>query len=183
MSHCYANSSFQDVSFKWDQMVVGKVGDICFCVLITHICFHWQKLCSILVPANKTKGTLHGRRFCVNSLHKAHRDFIRSEHCTSKDVAIEELCKVLFCMKYQEECVTLLLPTHTQGRKRCTNTLPVLYKGGQRVLALACKNGYPYKHAICAKFPHYNQDHGVILGNLRKGYKDWDRDTTISDCS
>lgn len=73
MSHCHGNSSFQDVSFKWDQMVVGKVGDIRFCVLITHICFHWQKLCSVLVPANKTKGTLRGRqdpRFGVNSLYQ-----------------------------------------------------------------------------------------------------------------
>lgn len=43
--------------------------------------------------------------------------------------AIKELCKVIFCVKHQEECVPLLLPPHTQGRKRCTDTLPVRVEG------------------------------------------------------
>lgn len=51
-------SSFQDVSFKRDQMVVGQVGDIRLCFLITYVCFHWQKLCSFLVSGNRIKGTL-----------------------------------------------------------------------------------------------------------------------------
>lgn len=32
-------------------------------------------------------------------------------------------------MKCREECVPLLLPTHTQGRKRCTDKLPVGVEG------------------------------------------------------
>lgn len=88
---CYVNSSFQDVSFKWDQMVVGKIGDICFCLLIAHICFHWQKLYSILIPGNKTNGRLHegqDLRFCVNGLHEPIETSCastRSEQCSSKN--------------------------------------------------------------------------------------------------
>lgn len=49
------SSSFQDVGFKRDQVVVGKVGDIRFRFLVTHVCFHWQELCSILISGDKIK--------------------------------------------------------------------------------------------------------------------------------
>lgn len=45
-----SSTSFQDVSFKWDEVVVRQVGDISFCFLITDFGFHWQKLDFILVP-------------------------------------------------------------------------------------------------------------------------------------
>lgn len=51
-------ASFEDVSLKWDQMVVGKVGDVRLCFLVTHVRFHRQKLCSILVSGDKTKDSL-----------------------------------------------------------------------------------------------------------------------------
>lgn len=139
----WVTSLFQDVSFKWHQVVIGKVCDVSFCITIaTQICLHWQKLCCVFIPGDKIQSTRYSEE---RTDPEAAGVLWENLRVLNKEMVIWTKTHLVL---WQEQCVSDT-PTHTQGRKRCSGKFPVCVLegwgwgggGGKTV----CKITYTYK--------------------------------------